>query len=185
MCAGENAKEDAAAITEEIVRQIARQEIRAVIWEFGHEVTIAVSCGAINAVLSYYWWKKRRCHTPLQDYVIRRGGGVIGSIIGCTSSRLVVGHMIVRGIFRLAGCVVPQPLLERVPWRPVIILLGGGFVLIVVGGLLGLIGAFIGDRLGAAAAGKLHQVVSVYLNETAEPVPDDAHGARMGGEEYD
>jgi len=166
------------------VREIARQEIRAVIWEFGHEITIALLCGTGNALLSYYWWKKRKCQGPLQDYIIRRGGGVIGSIIGCTTSRVVVGRMVVCGIFRLASRIIPQPVLGRVPWQTVIVLFGGGLVFIVGGGLLGLFGALVGNRLGAAAAGKLHRVVAGYLNEAIEPVPDDVHG-RTGGEEND
>ena len=92
--------------------------------------------------------------------------------------------MIVRGIFRLAGRVIPQPVLGRVPWQTVIVLFGGGLVFIVGGGLLGLLGALVGNRLGAAAAGKLHRVVAGYLNEATEPVPDDVHG-RTGGEEED
>ena len=158
LLAGESGQESVTSITEETVRQIAREEIHKVIWNCGQEITYAVSCGVIDTLLSCYWWRKKR-GTPLQDYIIRRGRGVVGSIIGCVTSRMI-GHMIV---FRIASWVIPRPLLGGV--KTVIVLVGGGLMLILADGMLTLIGALGGDWIGATAASKLHRVVAGHLNE--------------------
>ena len=158
LLAGESGQESVTSITEETVRQIAREEIHKVILNCGQEITYAVSCGAIDTLLSCYWWRKKR-GTPLQDYIIRRGGGVVGSIVGCVTSRMI-GHLIV---FRVASWVIPRPLLGGV--RTVIVLVGGGLILILADGMLTLLGALGGDWIGATATSKLHRVVAGYLNE--------------------
>ena len=155
---GESGQGSGKTITEETVRQIAREEIHQVIWSCGQEITYAVLCGSVDTLFSYYWWRKKR-GTPLQDYIIRRGGGVVGSMVGCVTSR-VIGHMIV---FRIASWVISRPLLGGV--QTVIVLVGGGLMLILADGLLTLLGALGGDWLGAIVASKLHRVVAGYLNE--------------------